>query len=143
MKVNKTKQLKGATSGGFPTMNKHMRDSLDGLTIQEGINNGLITDLGDESGRFIFPHNDYPDRSYAIVNGSTIPISSRLAELEANELVAVLGRLRFVSGISEFEGKGFGKSFFRLGMPADVNLNMEDGYGSVEYQDEKEAVVTK
>lgn len=128
------KKLKGATASGPTTMPVAMRDQLNGLTIQEGIDQGLIKDLGDDQGRFIFPHKEFKDRHYAIVNGHTVPVSAGLGEMDDDAIQDVLGNLRFNKGVSTINGDGFGKEFFRLGRPAEVNLDLDNARVSINEQ---------
>jgi hypothetical protein len=129
MKI-KGKKLKGEASGNMPMPNA-LRDKLNGLSVNQALAAGIIDDLGDEKGVLFFPHTDYPDRVYAIIQGYTVPASKALGDLNEDEAMEQIGDLRFQKGISTIEGDGFSKEFFRLGLPAYVNLDAAKAYGNV------------
>lgn len=116
------KKLKSAETTKPKSMSKTDQDKLTGLTINECIERGLITSLGDDEGKFIFEHREY-DAAYAIVNDCGVQVSKALRD--ADNLDEIIGDLRFTSGISEVEGEGKGQYWFRLGMPAGLNLGAE------------------
>lgn len=123
MKIVNKQKLKGEGTGTL-TMPNELRIKLKDLSINEAIAHGLITDLGDEDGTFLFPHA-VDDRVYAIVNGFTIPVSKSVADKSGDDLLEILGDLRFRSEVSNIPGDGFGKEWYRLSMPAYVNLGAE------------------
>lgn len=114
------KKLKSEATG-FKVMPNDLRDQLDGLSINEALERKLIDDLGDENGRFIFDHATIEDVGYAIVQGYAIPVSKGLLAA-VDSVNSIIGDLRFQKGISTIEGDGFGKAWFRLSMPAGINL---------------------
>lgn len=118
----KVKQLatKGTTSP--KTLSAELREKLNGLSINEALAAGHIDDLGDENGQFIFAHADKDiDASYAIVQGAAVRVSKTLAE-NLDETTDVIGDLVFTKGISNVDGEGYGKEYFRLGMPKGIRL---------------------
>lgn len=116
------KKLKGSETTGPKTMPSDLRDKLNGLTVNEAIERGLITDLGDETGKFIFKHADENiEALYGVVNGYAVRVSEGLSN-QVDDVDDIIGDLRFTKGISSIEGDGFGKEFFRLGMPAGIRL---------------------
>ena len=119
-----SKKLKGESSG-VKSMPADLRDKLNGLTINEALERGIIDDLGDESGKLIFQHGDEKiDAAYAVIQGYAVRVSDNLKN-GVDNIEDVVGDLRFQKGISTIEGDGFGKEFFRLGMPAGINLGKE------------------
>lgn len=114
------KQLK-TESTGVKTMPDDMRLKLKGLTINEALERGLITDLGDDTGKFIFNHGTIEDAAYAVVQGYAVRVSPGVKDAVDN-LDNIVGDLRFMSDVSTIDGEGFGKPWFRLAMPAGINL---------------------
>ena len=117
------KKLKSEASG-VKTMPADLRDKLNGLSINEALERGIINDLGDENGKFIFNHATIDDVGYAIVQGYAIPVSKGLLAA-VDGIENIIGDLRFQKGISTIEGEGFNKEWFRLSMPAGINLGAE------------------
>lgn len=118
------KVLKGESSG-TKTMPADLRERLNGLTINEALERDIINDLGDENGKLIFQHGDENiDAAYAIVQGYAVRVSGNLKD-GIDNLNDIVGDLRFQKGVSTIQGDGFGKEFFRLGMPAGINLGKE------------------
>src|SRR5688572_16034397 len=99
MKV--AKKLSSSESVGPKSMNDVDRAKLNGLSINEAIERGLITDLGDDNGQFIFKHADYEknEAAYAIVNGIAVRVSAGV-EAAVDTLKEIIGDLRFTGGIS-------------------------------------------
>lgn len=97
-------------------------NKLNGLTLNEAFEKGLITDIGTEEGDFIKAHaSDDIDAHYAIIQGGAIPVSRSVVE-DLDNLDDYMGDLTFYKGTSNVEGDGFGKEWFRLGKPAGLNL---------------------
>lgn len=118
----KVKTLKTQNTAGTKTMPADLRDKLNGLTINEALERGIINDLGDDKGQFVFDHADSAvDASYAVVQGYAVRCSDGL-KAGVDGIDDVIGDLRFSKGISTVAGDGFGKEWFRLGMPAGIRL---------------------
>lgn len=95
---------------------------LKDLSINEAIEKGLITDLGDAKGNFFFEHADEETEAYyAVINGYGVRMSQALVD-DIDNIDAIVGRLRFTFDVSNKEGEGFGKQYFRLGMPRGLKL---------------------
>lgn len=126
----KTKQLGNqATSDTHPAMPTALRDKLNDTTINQALKDGIIDDLGDNSGQFIFEHatENLADTYYAVVQGYAVRCSDTLIDRltgckTVEESDNLLGNCRFTKGISNVAGDGFGKEYFRLGLPAGINL---------------------
>ncbi len=130
--------LQFATKGtGYQLMPKVMQDLLDGKTLNAAIEDGSITDLGDEGGNLFHQYDNAEDASCAIINGYRVPCSRKLNQTEGEELKGVLGDLCFGAGISPetLDGKpnpNAGKAWFNIGMPksvattADETINIGD-----------------
>lgn len=119
----KVQKLASKSNGAGPkNMPADLRGKLNGLTINEAIERGIIDDLGDANGQFVFDHADEDiDAKYALVQGYAVRVSSTLAE-NLDETSDAIGDLQFTKGISNIEGEGFGKEYFRLGMPQGIRL---------------------
>jgi hypothetical protein len=116
------KKLASKDTEVVKTMPADLRDKLDGLTINEALERGIINDLGDANGKFFFYHADESiEAAYGIVQGYAVTLSKGLVAASDTAL-DIIGDLRFQKGISTIEGDGFGKAWFRLGMPAGINL---------------------
>lgn len=114
--------LKSKGTAVIKAMPNDLKDKLNGLTINEAIERGFITDLGNEAGEFMFEHADANiDATYAVVNGYGVPCSKGLADA-IDSTDDIMGDLVFQKGISNIEGDGFGKEWFRLGMPQGIRL---------------------
>ena len=120
MKIGK--KIKSAETPIYEPMPREMRLILKDLSINEAIEKGFITDLGDSEGKFVFEHADVDvDAYYGIVNGYTVKLSASLKD-EADNIDDILGRLRFTLDISTVEGGGKGKEYFVLGLPRGLRL---------------------
>lgn len=120
MKIGK--KLKSVEAPIFEGMIDTMREALNGLSINEAIEKGLITDLGDDEGKFFFKHaDDEIDAYYGIVNGYTVRLSDGLVD-SIDNIDDILGKLRFTLGTSNVEGAGKGMTYFRLGLPKGIRL---------------------
>jgi hypothetical protein len=86
---------------------------LHGLNINEALEKGLIDDLGDKEGNFMYELNG---SKYAIVQGFCIQCSQKVMELSSEEIEDIVGDLVFYSF------KVNGVSYFRLGMPYGIKL---------------------
>lgn len=95
---------------------------LKDLSINEAIEKGIITDLGDAKGNFFFEHaDDGIEAHYAIINGYAVRMSQAVVD-DIDNIDAIVGRLRFTYDKSTIEGAGLGKMYFRLGMPRGLKL---------------------
>lgn len=120
MKVKKLKSVENTT--GTKTLPADLQKLMAGFTINECLERGYITDLGDDKGKFIFDHADANiDASYALVNGYAVRCSDGL-KAGVDNIDDVIGDLRFSAGVSTIAGDGFNKPWFRLGMPAGIRL---------------------
>jgi sulfate adenylyltransferase subunit 1 (EFTu-like GTPase family) len=95
-----------------------LQDKLEDLTLGEALQQGIIDELGDENGDFIFYREDI-DKSYAIIQGQAVWMSDAAAEAAKDKTVK-LSQLTFHTGISEIEGPGLNKKYFVLGMPKGI-----------------------
>lgn len=110
------------TSANPKTMSKAQQDELVGLTLNEAFERGLITDIGNDKGEFIFEHaDDDIDAHYAVINGSAVRVSQTVVD-DLDNIDDFMGDLTFHAGISDVEGEGKGKYWFRLGKPAGIRL---------------------
>lgn len=99
-----------------------LQEKLNGMSINAALKAKLIDDLGDDNGDFIWNHADDDIKTlYGIVQGFRVTISDSLRD-NIDDLDGMIGKLVFTKGVSEIEGKGFGKPFFRLGMPKGIRL---------------------
>ena len=114
----KMKQLATKAANVLRHISADLQDKLNGLTINEALEKGIIDDLGDENGQFIFSREDI-DAHYAIIQGQAVWVSEGLAA-KLDESDEILGDLTFQKGVSTIEGEGFGKAWFRLGLPGGV-----------------------
>lgn len=78
-------------------MTKTMAEALTGLSINDAIEEGLITNVGNAKGGLIFK-NKKVDKYYAIINGVYIQTSEGVGD---GKDVEDLGELTFHSGLSE------------------------------------------
>jgi len=118
----KMKQLASKSEAVLRHISADLQDKLNGLTINEAIEKGIIDDLGDADGKFIFEREDI-DAHYALIQGQAVWCSEGLAA-KLDETDEILGDLTFQKGVSTIEGAGFGKSWFRLGLPAGVKAGV-------------------
>lgn len=97
-----------------------LKAQLDGKTVNEAVEDGTITSLGNDKGEFIFDHADTNvSAQYAMVNGYGVIVSEGLTDnLDDTDVFDC----QFTSGISTVPGDGFGKPWFRLGRPQGLNL---------------------
>lgn len=103
-------------------MPDQFKAQLKDLSINEAIEKGLITDLGDAKGNFFFEHaDDGIEAHYAIINGYAVRMSQALVD-DIDNIDAIVGRLRFTFDVSTIAGEGLGKQYFRLGMPRGLKL---------------------
>lgn len=73
MKVVRSKQLK--KNAPKKTMSQAKLETLQGLTIDQALDEGLIDDVGDDEGGLIFESNKVPGVFYALVDNSYIQTS--------------------------------------------------------------------
>lgn len=120
MKIGK--KIKSAETPIYEPMPQDMKMLLKDLSINEAIEKGIIKDLGDAEGKFFFEHADESiDAYYGIVNGYTVRLSESLTG-EIDNIDEILGRLRFTLDVSNIDGAGKGKEYFRLGLPRGLRL---------------------
>jgi hypothetical protein len=119
MKISK--QLKSKDAPIYEAMPEAMRAAFHDLSVNEAIEKGLITELGDDDGNFFFKHEDDNDAYYGIINGYGVRLSESLVD-DIDSIAGKEGRLRFTLGVSNKEGAGFGKSYFRLGNARGLRL---------------------
>ena len=111
---------KKATKTIIKSIGEELQTALHGKTINEALKLGIIDDLGNDDGEFIFDHEDENiSQQYAIVQGYGVIVSEGLTE---NLGDTDIFDCQFVKGISTVEGAGHGKPFFRLGMPQGLRL---------------------
>jgi len=128
MKVKSVGKADKTASTGIATMPNDLRAKLDTLTINEALDRGIIDDLGTATGKFLVPHADPNiDTFYAIVQGYAIPCSKSVSERAAESNIDddLIATMKFQSGVSNIEGDGFGKNWFRLTLGGVLNLDME------------------
>ena len=143
MKIQKGQQLASKTSGvAYGNLGGELQQKLNNLTINQAIEKGLITSLGDADNNFFRKHETIEGVKYAVINGCEVTCSSSVANMKPEEVREILGDLKFTSGIVPEKdpqtGKPnpperVGKSWFRLGLPGtrrtstceDVTLNEE------------------
>ena len=108
----------------YQPFNSEMRAKLNGLTVREAIEKGLIFDIGNEQGDVAFEHtsNDV-DNKYAVFNENyAIRCSSDLSDEIAGYTDAQIMGLRFIQDVSTVPGEGLGKTFWVLGKAAGYKL---------------------
>ncbi len=110
------------TSGTPKVMSAELQQKLLNKTLNEAFEAGIVTDIGDAEGKFIFEHADKDiEAHYAIVNNYAVRVSDSVVE-DIDNVEEYLGDLTFHAGISTIEGEGKGKAWFRLGKPAGIRL---------------------
>lgn len=118
-----TKQFKQSNAPIYESLPTHLWSQFKDKSINECIKEGLITDLGDDKGQFFLNHADSDiEASYGIINGYAVRLSEGLVDSVDSIDDEMVGRLRFTSEISTIDGPGFGKPYFRLGMPRGLRL---------------------
>lgn len=90
---------------------------LHGLTINEALSKGLIDDLGDDNGDFLFPLKDNPQIVVGIVQGYIIQCSERLIEDYTPEEI-----LENFASLCFFTYSLNGNNYSRLGRPNGLKL---------------------
>lgn len=139
-----TPKLKSKSSATIKAMAAVDAKALDGLTINEAIDRGLIKTIGMDGGGFIFNHNkaDVTNR-YAVINGAAIQCSETLSGKEQDDIDELLGDLTFTSGQSQEKYKN-GKvdpagdfiTWYRLGMPRGLDLDTANAAVNVSFEAE-------
>ena len=118
MKISKA--LKSAGKNILTALTAQELEPMVGFTLNELIENGLITDVGNDTGEFFFKSaTDGVDASYALINGKVIRVSETLHN---NPEACETGDMRIIKGISNVEGAGLGKTYYRLARAAGYNL---------------------
>ena len=96
-------------------MPDEMKTALNGLTIEDAIKSGLITDLGDDDGNLL-DGDDNGD--FAVINGRSVTIGKSIKKLEEElteeEFSRIAAKFRFNYAESTVAGDGKGKMYFRL-----------------------------
>ncbi len=125
---------------GYALMPKTMQTSLENKSLNAGIEDGSITDLGDGDGNLFHTYDnvDGDGASCAIINGFRVPCSSTLNQQDGADLKDILGDLTFGGGISPetLNGKpnpNAGKAWFNLGMPRNVATTADDSVNVAKY----------
>lgn len=139
-----TPKLKSKQSTSLKAMAPVDAKKLDGLTINDAIDRGLISSIGLPDGGFIFNHNkaDVTAR-YAVINGTGVLCSETLSGKEQEDIEDLLGDLTFTSGQSQEKYKN-GKidpngdfvTWYRIGMPRGLDLDTANAAVKVAFEAE-------
>jgi len=102
-------------ANSFEFMPSSLSTKLVGLSVNEAIKNGFITQVGDENGNFIFSDADQADVYYALFSGYLIRCSESIIQsgLEISEIAGGLTFYKYVLN---------GVELYKLGMPNNVKL---------------------
>jgi len=98
----------------FELMPISLSSKLDGLTVNAAIEQGLITQVGDEYGNFIFQAEGLEGVYYAIINSYLIACSESVTKLQ--DIASYAGGLVFYKYIVA------GEAHYRLGLPNNVKV---------------------
>lgn len=99
-----------------------MKEKLNGKTVREACKLGLITDIGDDNGDFIFEHSEY-DAKYGSFNlDHVVPLSSELKDEIVEYKTSDIMNCVFNLGVSTIPGEGLGKTYWNLGKSRTLNL---------------------
>jgi hypothetical protein len=102
-------------TNNFELMPTSLCGKLVGLSINEALQQGIITSVGDESGNFIFADQEQPDVYYALIHNYIIRCSENVIH-SGVEISTIAGGLVFYK---YFQG---GQELYKLGMPNSVKL---------------------
>lgn len=108
-------------TANFEIMPLSLSQKLLGLTVNEALQQGIITNVGDEQGNFIFSDGEVPNLYYAVVNGYLIHCSENVVNVQV-PIDTVAGGLLFYKHFHN------GEETLKLGLSNSVKL------GKVVYQ---------
>lgn len=119
----------------FEDLPSELCQRLHTLSLDEAISEGLIDDIGDEEGNFIFEDPESPGKFFAIVQKCKVLCSERLIEdYSPEEITKIIGDLSFFRWVSD------GKEHFRLARPryiklgeAAVSIKIEEKESTADY----------
>lgn len=117
------------TSISRQQFDQDMKEKLNGKTVREACKLGLITDIGDDNGDFVFEHEEYDARYGAFNLDYIVPLSADLKEvvvgLKPAELTGYIMNCVFNLGVSTIPGEGLGKVFWNLGKSRTIRLKAD------------------
>ena len=124
---NLFKDIEIEQSGIVSIPNSKIKE-LDGLTVKDAVEQGLIEDLNPEA--MLVPHDEY-ERFYFVFDGVGCPVSDAAVEelADAKDLLKSIAGMVFRTGVSTIEGAGFGKPWVRLSKSGELRLNADKALG--------------
>lgn len=102
-------------ANNFELMPVSLSRKLQGLTVNEALNQGILNHVGDDEGNFIFSENENPDNFFAVVQNFIIPCSENVVNSNV-PIESIAGGLVFYRHILN------GEETVKLGMPNNVKL---------------------
>lgn len=99
----------------FELMPLSLVKKLQGLSINEALQNGIITHVGDESGNFIFADGEKPDVYYALIESYIIRCSENVVNANV-PIDSIAGGLIFYKHFIN------GEETLKIGLPHTINL---------------------
>ncbi|MFP5041192.1 hypothetical protein [Parasediminibacterium sp. JCM 36343] len=99
----------------FELIPASLSKKLLGLTINEALQQGIITSVGDEQGNFIFADGEHPDVFYALINNYIVRCSESVTS-SGLEIASIAGGLVFYKFLQN------GEESCKIGMPHTVKL---------------------